>query len=108
MSPRGRTDDIDSILHVIRHAERFIHISVMDYFPLTIYTPKVKYWPMIDDALRSAAIENKVSVKLLISWWKHSRAAEDYFLKSLASLSNAYPNVDIEVVSFLLVYNLVI
>lgn len=61
-----------------------------------------RYWPVIDDALRSAAIDRHVSVKLLISWWKHSRPSEDYFLRSLAALSNAYRGVDIEVVSRLI------
>lgn len=58
-----------------------------------------RYWPVIDDALRAAAIDNKVSVKLLISWWNHSRPAEDYFLRSLSELSDSYPGVDIQVVS---------
>lgn len=70
----------------------------MDYFPLMIYTPKNEFWPVIDDALRKAAIENRVAVKLLISWWNHSRPVEDYFLKSLESLSNKYNGVDIQVV----------
>lgn len=119
MSPKGRTQDIDAIVDVIKNAEKFIHISVMDYFPLTVFTPKIKlvikiqlvmykfqifsnscrYWPVIDDALRAAAIDNKVSVKLLISWWNHSRPAEDYFLRSLGELSDSYPSVDIQIVS---------
>lgn len=36
---------------------------------------------------------------MLISWWKHSHAAEVYFLRSLVALSKAYPRVDIQVVS---------
>lgn len=70
----------------------------MDYFPLEIYSPKITFWPIIDDALKKAAIENKVKVKLLISWWNHSRQSEDYFLKSLASIDKSYPGVSIEVV----------
>lgn len=42
MSPVGRSQDIDAILHVIQTAEKFIHISVMDYLPLFLYTPKPK------------------------------------------------------------------
>lgn len=71
----------------------------MDYFPLTIYTPKIKFWPTIDNAIRAAALENKVEVKLLISKWNHSRLSEDYFLKSLADLSQSFKKVNIEVVS---------
>jgi phospholipase D3/4 len=42
MNPKGRTNDINAILHTIQNAERFIYISVMDYFPLEIYSPKIK------------------------------------------------------------------
>jgi hypothetical protein len=34
----------------------------------------------------------------LISWWNHSRPSEDNFLKSIASISQAYPRVSVEVV----------
>lgn len=73
----------------------------MDYFPLTIYTPRPHYWPIIDDALRTAAIDNKVHIKLLISQWNHSRESEDYFLKSLTAISNSYRGVSIEVKRFI-------
>lgn len=41
MNPKGRTHDLAAILKTIELAEKFIHISVMDYFPLQIYTPKI-------------------------------------------------------------------
>ncbi|KAL1505752.1 hypothetical protein ABEB36_005242 [Hypothenemus hampei] len=99
-NPTGRTNDIDALLNVINHAEKFIYIAVMDYIPIMIYTPKVIFWPTIDDALKKAAIENKVNVKLLISKWNHSRIAEDYFLRSIAEVNNAYPRVSIEIRRF--------
>ncbi|CAL1688368.1 unnamed protein product [Lasius platythorax] len=104
-SPKGRSNDLDAILHCIAKAEKFIYISVMDYFPLTIYTAQVKYWPIIDNALRAAAIERKIDVRLLISWWKHSRPSESYFLKSLQDLTNSYTNVKIEVKRFIVPTN---
>lgn len=58
-----------------------------------------RYWPDIDTALRTAAVNNKVTVKLLISYWNHSRPSEDYFLRSLTSLSDSLKGVDIQVVS---------
>lgn len=76
----------------------------MDYFPLTIYTPKIKFWPDIDNALRAVAIEHKVHVRMLISCWNHSRPSEDYFLKSLADISNSFPKTSIEVVCRILFY----
>lgn len=120
MSPTGRSQDIDAILSVIQNANKFIHISVMDYIPMSLYGPKLKYvemyiylelpiynfkilltfryWPVIDNALRTAAIDRKVSVKLLISYWKSSRPAEDYFLNSLKAISHSYRGVEIQVV----------
>ena len=49
--------------------------------------------------MKEAAIERKVNVRLLISWWKHSRKSEDYFLKSIEDLTNSFNKVKIEVVS---------
>lgn len=59
-----------------------------------------RFWPVIDDALRKAAIDNRVSVKLLISYWKHSRPSEDFYLRSLADISNSYHNIDVQIVSY--------
>lgn len=101
MSPKGRTQDLDAITDIILNAEKFVHISVMDYFPLLIYTPKMQFWPNIDNAIRKVALENKVSVKLLISWWNHSRSSEDYFLRSLEDLSSSYKGVDIQIKRFI-------
>ncbi|XP_052900595.1 5'-3' exonuclease PLD3-like [Anopheles moucheti] len=101
MSPAGRTDDLFAIIDVINKANRFVHISVMDYFPLTLYTRITHYWPHIDDALRKAAIERKISLRLLISLWDHSRPSEEYFLHSLEALSNALNGVDIQIRRFI-------
>lgn len=57
-----------------------------------------RFWPVIDNALRTAAIDRRVSVKLLISWWNHSRPAEDNFLNSLKDISSSYRGVDVQVV----------
>ncbi|XP_071861664.1 5'-3' exonuclease PLD3 isoform X2 [Bombus fervidus] len=104
-SPKGRTSDVDAILYCIEKAEKFIYISVMDYFPLTIYTAKIKYWPIIDDALRKAAIERKVHIRLLISSWKHMKKSEVFFLKSLMELTDSYAGVKIEVRKFIVPTN---
>lgn len=42
MSTRGRAQDIDSIVNIIKNAEKFVHVAVMDYFPQTLYTPKMR------------------------------------------------------------------
>ncbi|XP_052740919.1 5'-3' exonuclease PLD3 isoform X3 [Bicyclus anynana] len=98
LSPAGRTNDDDAIVGIIGAAERFVYVSVMDYGPTLEYSPKLKFWPKIDDAIRRAAIEARVRVRLLISWWRHSRPAEDHFLASLAALADSYPHLDIQVV----------
>lgn len=93
--PNGRTSDISAVLDVISKARKFIFIAVMDYFPLTIYSQHPKYWGVIDDALKTAAIENGAEVRLLISWWDHSRESAKYFLRSLVALTGAYPGLNI-------------
>ncbi|KAI5646070.1 PLD-like domain-containing protein [Phthorimaea operculella] len=52
----------------------------------------------IYDEIRSALVNHRIKVRMLISWWKHSQPAEDFFLRSLASIDRAYPKVDIQVV----------
>ncbi|KAF5298271.1 hypothetical protein FQR65_LT09782 [Abscondita terminalis] len=100
LSPTGRTEDVDAIISIIQKAEKFVYISVMDYFPLTIYSPKIQFWATLDNALRAAAI-NKVHIRLLISKWNHTRPSQYYFLKSLADINNSYSNVKIEVRRFI-------
>ena len=36
--PPGRTDDLSAIIRVIDSATKFVFVSVMDYFPTTLYT----------------------------------------------------------------------
>lgn len=40
LSPPGREDDLAAILRVINSATKFVYVSVMDYFPTTLYTEK--------------------------------------------------------------------
>lgn len=42
MSPEGRSQDIDAIVNVIEKAEKFVHISVMDFMPTTEFAAKEK------------------------------------------------------------------
>ncbi|XP_041979993.1 5'-3' exonuclease PLD3-like isoform X2 [Aricia agestis] len=101
LSPAGRTNDDDAIVHIISTAEEFVYISVMDYSPVIEYSPKLKFWPKIDDAIRTAAIEHQVHVRMLISWWQHSAPAEENYLASLAALAGAYPRLDLRVRRFI-------
>ena len=98
--PQGRDKDLDAILDVINSANEYVHIAVMDYFPYTIYSRPPKFWPAIDDALRAAALERGVRVRLLASHWDHTRPAMVRFLRSLADLDGDNPRVDIQVKLF--------
>jgi len=98
--PSGREVDITAIIKAIDSAEEFVEIAVMDYIPATLYTHPMKFWPKIDDALRRAAINRGVRVRLLTSHWAHTRPAIARFLRSLADLSGSNPKVDIEVKVF--------
>uniref|UniRef100_A0A3Q3WUK3 PLD phosphodiesterase domain-containing protein n=1 Tax=Mola mola TaxID=94237 RepID=A0A3Q3WUK3_MOLML len=83
ISARGRSDDLSAILSVIADAQKLIYISVMDYLPLSEFPEPLRFWPAIDSALRAAACTRGVQVRLLVSCWKHSRAAMFTFLQSL-------------------------
>ncbi|KAH9509355.1 5'-3' exonuclease pld3 [Bulinus truncatus] len=99
--PSGRTNDIDAILDVIRAADKFIYISVMDYLPIFMFTHPRKFWPVIDDELKQAAFDRNITVHLLISTWNHSDSSMYPFLKSLNSLGKiSLPKVNLFVKLF--------
>ncbi|RWS26949.1 phospholipase D3-like protein, partial [Leptotrombidium deliense] len=87
LNPNGRTNDIDALLDVINSAQKFIYIAVMDYAPEFIYIDPHRYWPPIDDALKTAAIERNVSVRLLPSTWQHTEQNMFTYLRSLYAFS---------------------
>ncbi|KAL9871329.1 5'-3' exonuclease PLD3-like [Glossina fuscipes] len=105
LTSAGRVDDLECILKTINDAKSFVYVAVMDYYPLIMYTENMRYWPFIDDALRKVAIENKVKIKLLISWWRYSSKSENYFLKSLTDLTKSLKGVDIQVRRFIVPIN---
>ncbi|XP_065355539.1 5'-3' exonuclease PLD3-like [Calliphora vicina] len=105
LTTKGRVDDIKAILYIIANAEQFVNIAVMDYIPMMIYTENKKYWPLIDDALKEAAVNRKIKIKMLISWWRYSNPSEDYFLRSLQDISNSMPGVDIQIKRFIVPTN---
>ncbi|KAG7329310.1 hypothetical protein KOW79_007484 [Hemibagrus wyckioides] len=89
LSTFGRTDDLSAILSVIADAKKFIYVSVMDYLPMSQFTPEIRFWPAIDSALREAACARKVEVNLLVSCWSHSSETMFIFLQSLSVLSKS-------------------
>ena len=57
-----------------------------------------RFWPVIDDALKRAAIDRKVHVRVMGSWWKHSRPYITNVLLSLSAL-NGVKGAKVETVS---------
>uniref|UniRef100_A0A1I7WQD2 PLD phosphodiesterase domain-containing protein n=1 Tax=Heterorhabditis bacteriophora TaxID=37862 RepID=A0A1I7WQD2_HETBA len=49
-----------------------------------------RYWPILDDVLRSAAFRG-VNVRMLVSKWDHSRAEEIEYLRSMIVINPALP-----------------
>jgi len=86
LNPFGRTNDLEAVLDVINRADKFINIAVMDYFPVYLFTGRQEYWPDIDTALRRAAVERGVRVRLMASKWKYTRSALYGYLKSLSAI----------------------
>ncbi|XP_066466312.1 5'-3' exonuclease PLD3-like isoform X2 [Tiliqua scincoides] len=97
LSTQGRTADLTAIVSTIEDAQDFVYISVMDYEPQCVFCDPKSYWPVIDDALRTAACTRRVKVRLLISCWQHSSGAMFIFLESLNILSRRPLECPIEV-----------
>ncbi|XP_053133912.1 5'-3' exonuclease PLD3-like isoform X2 [Hemicordylus capensis] len=100
LSSQGRTADLAAIVSTIADAQEFVSVSVMDYQPECVFCRPRRFWPAIDDALRSAACERRVAVRLLISCWRHSRRAAFVYLESLAVLRRQPLSCPIEVKLF--------
>ncbi|XP_068596200.1 5'-3' exonuclease PLD3 [Brachionichthys hirsutus] len=100
LSARGRSDDLAAILSVIGDAQKFIHVSVMDFLPLSGFTKPLRFWPPLDSALRAAACTRAVQVRLLVSCWAHSPAKMFNFLQSLQVLSRPPLSCGIDVKVF--------
>ncbi|GAB6032932.1 hypothetical protein CHUAL_012126 [Chamberlinius hualienensis] len=96
-----RTNDLNAVLHVMDKAEQYIHVAVMDYFPTTLYTRDIIFWPEIDNKIRQMAIEKGIGIKILASHWNHTKSSMPYYLNSLAVLNNSYDRVKIQVKLFI-------
>ncbi|XP_074986622.1 5'-3' exonuclease PLD3-like isoform X2 [Caretta caretta] len=96
----GRTPDLTAIVSTIQDAQAFVYISVMDYVPQCTFCQPKRFWPVIDDALRAAACNRHVKVRLLISCWQHSDQSMFLFLESLSVLSQEPLGCPIEVKLF--------
>ncbi|XP_026870283.1 5'-3' exonuclease PLD3 isoform X1 [Electrophorus electricus] len=97
----GRTSDLQAILSIIRDAQQFVYIAVMNYLPTMEFSSPKRYWAAIDTELRRVAYERTVRVRLLISCWNSSSPFMFPFLRSLASVQDSRSKLDIQVKIFL-------
>ncbi|XP_032480861.1 phospholipase D4 [Phocoena sinus] len=101
LCPHGRTRDLDALLAVMGGAREFIYASVMEYFPTTRFSHPARYWPVLDTALRVAAVSRGVHVRLLVSCWLNTDPSMFPYLRSLQALSNPAANVSVDVKVFI-------
>jgi phosphatidylserine/phosphatidylglycerophosphate/cardiolipin synthase-like enzyme len=87
--PKGVAHSETELVRLIGTAEKELRIQVLDYYPT--YRDKKTYYPVIDTALRAAAVKG-VKVKLLVSHWNQDKPAVDY-LKSLSFV----PNLEVKI-----------
>ncbi|XP_049684422.1 5'-3' exonuclease PLD4 isoform X2 [Accipiter gentilis] len=95
--PEGRTHDLFAIISIISEAQKFVYVSVMEYFPTSRFVHPERYWPAIDNALRRAAFNYRVQIRLLVSCWTHSDPAMLYYLRSLRALNNPQAHISVDV-----------
>ncbi|KAM6311329.1 5'-3' exonuclease PLD4 [Aegotheles albertisi] len=99
--PEGRTHDLFAIISIINEAQEFVYVSVMEYFPTSRFVHPERYWPAIDNALRRAAFNHRVQIRLLVSCWTHSDPAMFYYLRSLRALNNPHAHISVDVKLFI-------
>ncbi|KAM6074341.1 PREDICTED: phospholipase D4-like [Chlamydotis macqueenii] len=99
--PGGRTLDLFAITSTISEAQEFVYVSVMEYFPTSRFIHPERYWPAIDNALRRAAFDYRVQIRLLVSCWVHSDPAMLYYLRSLRALNNPRAHISVDVKLFI-------
>ncbi|GFQ94612.1 5'-3' exonuclease PLD3 [Trichonephila clavata] len=97
LCPKGRTTDLDSILDCINRAHTFVYIAVMDYFPTSLYMDKDHYWPAIDDALRRVTVVKRLQVRILASYWNHTKPTMMSFLRSLHALNSDVFDIEVKI-----------
>ncbi|XP_026160348.1 phospholipase D4 [Mastacembelus armatus] len=95
--PLSRTQDLEAILSTISEAQHYVDVAVMEYFPTTRFKKPQRYWPFIDDAIRAAAFDRKVKIRMLISCGRDSDPAMLAFLQSLASIDSPHQHINIQI-----------
>ncbi len=89
LTPKSIANSEDELVVLISSAKKTLQVQLLNYTPVEKSDPK--YWPVIDNALRSAAARG-VKVSLLVSDWNMDGPGAAH-LKSLAEI----PNIEVKV-----------
>ncbi|XP_077587953.1 5'-3' exonuclease PLD4 [Stigmatopora nigra] len=100
--PKSRTLDLEAIVSIISEAQKFIDVAVMEYSPIIRFQYPKRYWPTIDNAIRAAAFDKCVAVRILVSCWHNSYSTMLPFLRSLASLNSYKDHINIKIKFYIL------
>lgn len=90
LNPPGVRPALPALEELLGLAKSRIRVQLLTYSPVT---GRVNHWPILDNALRAAAVRG-VRVELLVSDWNLEAPAVDH-LKSLALV----PNLEIRIAS---------
>ncbi|XP_033844205.1 5'-3' exonuclease PLD4 [Periophthalmus magnuspinnatus] len=99
--PQSRTPDIDAILTTISEAQHYVDVAVMEYLPMMQFEKPQTYWSVLDDAIRAAAFDRKVKIRMLVSCGRDSNPSVLSFLQSLAALDNHISHMSIKIKLFI-------
>jgi len=90
LTPRGIRPALEALLELLGQAKRSVQVQLLTYSPVL---GQDGYWPVLDSALRAAAVRG-VKVRLLVSDWVLGSRALPH-LKALTLI----PNLEVKVVT---------
>jgi phosphatidylserine/phosphatidylglycerophosphate/cardiolipin synthase-like enzyme len=90
LTPKDIRPAIDALVELVGQAKESIRVQLLTYSPVA---GQDRYWPVLDNALRAAAVRG-VKVRLLVSDWVLGGRALPH-LKALALI----PNLEVRVVA---------
>jgi phosphatidylserine/phosphatidylglycerophosphate/cardiolipin synthase-like enzyme len=90
LTPQDIRPSIEALVDLLGQAKQTVRVQLLTYSPIS---GQDHYWPVLDDALRAAAVRG-VKVQLLVSDWVLGGRALPH-LKALTLL----PNLEVKVVS---------
>ena len=90
LTPKDIRPSIDALVELLGEAKQSVRVQLLTYSPIA---GRDQYWPLLDDALRAAAVRG-VKVQLMVSDWVLGGRALPH-LKALTLI----PNLEVKVVA---------